>query len=59
MKSQLHIVKDLIKKYPNDMQLGAAVRSFLTEDYWKRPRKKQKSKWEKELSKWEKELDSI
>ena len=34
MKSELQVVKSLVKKYPNDMQLGAAVRRFLTEDYW-------------------------
>ena len=34
MKSELQVVKSLVKKYPNDMQLGRAVRRFLTEDYW-------------------------
>ena len=34
MKSELQVVKSLVKKYPNDMQLGAAVRRFLTEDFW-------------------------
>ena len=34
MKSELQVVKSLVKKYPNDKQLGSAVRRFLTEDYW-------------------------
>jgi len=34
MKSELQVVKSLVKKYPNDMELGRAVRRFLTEDYW-------------------------
>jgi|TARA_R110000824_G_scaffold241188_6_gene429908 hypothetical protein len=33
-KSQLQVVKSLVKKYPNDMELGGAVRRFLTQDYW-------------------------
>jgi hypothetical protein len=49
MKTELQIIKDLIKKYPNDMQLGSAVRRFITEEFWKLPKKKQKSKWQKEL----------
>ena len=51
MKTELQIIKDLIKKYPNDMQLGRAVRRFITEEFWKLPKKKQKSKWQKELDK--------
>ena len=51
MKTQLQIIKDLIKRYPNDMQLGNAVRRFITEEYWKLSKEKQKSKWEKELDK--------
>ena len=51
MKSELQVVKSLVKKYPNDMQLGAAVRIFLTEEFWKLPQKERKSKWQKELDK--------
>lgn len=50
MKTEIQIVKDLVKKYPNDFQLGAAVRRFLTEEFWKLPKKIRKSKWEKELN---------
>ena len=34
MKSELQVVKSLLKKYSNDKELGSAVRRFLTEDYW-------------------------
>ena len=51
MKTQLQIIKELVKKYPNDFQLGSAVRRFITEEFWKLPKKKQKSEWEKELDK--------
>ena len=54
MKTEIQIVKDLVKKYPNDMQLGAAVRSYLNENYWRLEMKKKtspKSKWERELDK--------
>jgi len=34
MKSELQVVKSLVKKYSNDKELGTAVRRFLTEDYW-------------------------
>tara|TARA_Y100000310_G_scaffold2583_1_gene3333 strand:+ start:74 stop:235 length:162 start_codon:yes stop_codon:yes gene_type:complete len=52
MKTQLQIVKDLIKKYPNDMKLGKAIRSMFTDDYWKKPKtKEEKSRWERELDK--------
>ena len=34
MKSRIEVIKELVKKYPNDYQLGSAVRRFLTEDYW-------------------------
>ena len=34
MKSELQVVKSLVKKYSNDKELGSAVRRFLTEDYW-------------------------
>tara|TARA_Y100000310_G_C20474674_1_gene711804 strand:+ start:286 stop:444 length:159 start_codon:yes stop_codon:yes gene_type:complete len=51
MKTEIQIIKDLVKKYPNDFQLGAAVRRFLTEEFWKLPQKERKSKWQKELDK--------
>ena len=51
MKTQLQIIKELVKKYPNDFQLGSAVRRFITEEFWKLPKKKQKSEWQKELDK--------
>ena len=35
MKSELQVVKSLVKKYTDDKKLGAAVRRFLTEDFWK------------------------
>jgi hypothetical protein len=60
MKSELQVVKSLVKKYPNDMELGRAVRRFLTEDYWIR---KSASKEFKSLKTYEKEwleqLDKI
>ena len=34
MKSELQVVKSLVKKYSDDKKLGRAVRRFLTEDYW-------------------------
>ena len=39
MKSRIEVIKELVKKYPNDYQLGSAVRRFLTEDYWNDNRK--------------------
>ena len=39
MKSRIEIIKELLHKYPNDDQLGSAVRRFLTEDYWNDNRK--------------------
>jgi len=29
MKSALRVIKDLVKKYPNDMKLGSHVRHFI------------------------------
>tara|TARA_R100000742_G_C4277028_1_gene98556 strand:- start:1090 stop:1209 length:120 start_codon:yes stop_codon:yes gene_type:complete len=29
MKSALRVIKELVKKYPNDMQLGEKVRHFI------------------------------
>ena len=51
MKSELQVVKSLVKKYTDDKKLGRAVRRFLTEDYWKLPKKDQESKWLERLSK--------
>jgi hypothetical protein len=34
VKSELQVVKSLVKKYSDDKKLGAAIRRFLTEDYW-------------------------
>ena len=64
MKSELQIVKSLVKKYPNDKQLGGAVRRFLTEDYWiRKSASKEFSKEFKSLKtyekKWLEQLDKI
>ena len=60
MKSELEVVKSLVKKYPNDMQLGAAVRRFLTEEYWiQRSRTKEFKRLKTYESKWLEELDNI
>jgi hypothetical protein len=29
MKTSLEVIKELVKKYPNDMQLGSKVRHFI------------------------------
>ena len=39
MKSELQVVKSLVKKYSDDKKLGGAVRRFLTQDYWIRESK--------------------
>mgnify|MGYP003668780074 FL=1 len=52
MKSELQVVKSLVKKYSDDKKLGRAVRRFLTEDYWIR---KSASKEFKSLKTYEKE----
>ena len=31
MKTSISVIKDLVEKYPNDQQLGAAVRHFILE----------------------------
>ena len=36
MKTRLQIIKELVKKYPNDMELGAIVRQMITEENWKK-----------------------
>ena len=60
MKSELQVVKSLVKKYTDDKKLGRAVRRFLTEDYWIR---KSSTKEFKSLKSYEKEwmdqLDKI
>ena len=60
MKSELQVVKSLVKKYTDDKKLGRAVRRFLTEDYWIR---KSSTKEFKSLKTYEKEwmdqLDKI
>ena len=47
METQLQIIKDLVKKYPNDYQLGSMVRRFITEEYWKLPKKELERKLKK------------
>lgn len=60
MKSELQVVKSLVKKYPNDMQLGAAVRRFLTEDFWIRKSKTKEFKSLKTYEKkWLEQLEKI
>jgi len=49
MKTQLQIVKRLIEKFPNDMELGFHIRSMFMEKYWEKQKKDGPSKWEKEL----------
>ena len=53
MKSELQVVKSLVKKYSDDKKLGAAVRRFLTEDYWLRKKsvKTYENKWLEQLDK--------
>jgi len=29
MKTALQIIKDMVKKYPNDMELGARIREYV------------------------------
>ena len=45
-------IVELIKKYPNDMELGKAIRDL----YWKEPRKndgpKYEGPWGKDLGLW-------
>jgi len=37
MKTILEIIKEMVKKYPNDMELGGKVRHYI---YWLRDLKK-------------------
>jgi hypothetical protein len=34
MKSRIEVIKELVKKYPNNYQLGSIIRQYLMEDYW-------------------------
>ena len=45
MKTQLQIVKRLIEKFPNDMELGFHIRSMFMEKYWEKLKKDVPSKW--------------
>lgn len=51
MKSRIEVIKELVKKYPNNYQLGSVIRRYITEEYWKLPLKEQKSKWQEQLDK--------
>ena len=60
MKSELQVVKSLVKKYSDDKKLGAAVRRFLTEDYWIRKSSTKEFKSLKTYEKkWLDQLDKI
>ena len=51
MKSRIEVIKELVKKYPNDYQLGSIIRQYIMEDYWKPLNKTDpESKWLKRLS---------
>ena len=52
MKSRIEVIKELVKKYPNDYQLGNIIRQYIMEDYWKPLDKTDpESKWLESLSK--------
>ena len=52
MKSRIEVIKELVKKYPNNYQLGSIIRQYIMEDYWKPLNKKDpESKWLERLSK--------
>jgi hypothetical protein len=38
MKSPIEIIKELVEKYPNDMELGKAIRWYI---YWLDGKKKE------------------
>ena len=60
MKSELQVVKSLVKKYSNDKELGSAVRRFLTEDFWIRKSKTKEFKSLKTYEKkWLEQLEKI
>ena len=51
MKSRIEVIKELVKKYPNNYQLGSIVRQYIMEDYWKPVNKIDPiSKWLKRLA---------
>ena len=50
MKSRIEVIKELVNKYPNNYQLGSIIRQYITEDYWKLPKKDKESKWLERLS---------
>ena len=51
MKSRIEVIKELVKKYPNNYQLGKIIRQYVTEEYWKPLNKTDpESKWLKRLN---------
>ena len=48
MKTALKVIKDLVRKYPNDMQLGGRVRHFIY----------QLENTEQDYKDWKKEWDT-
>jgi hypothetical protein len=51
MKSRIEVIKELVKKYPNNYQLGSIIRQYIMEDYWKPVNKVDpESEWLKQLS---------
>ena len=51
MKSRIEVIKELVKKYPNNYQLGNIIRQYVTEEYWKPLNKTDpESKWLKRLN---------
>jgi hypothetical protein len=51
MKSRIEVIKELVKKYPDNRQLGNIVRQYMMEDYWKPLDKTNpESKWLKRLN---------
>ena len=52
MKSRIEVIKELVKKYPNNYELGSIIRQYIMEDYWKPINKTDpESKWLERLSK--------
>ena len=52
MKSRIEVIKELVKKYPNNYELGSIIRQYIMEDYWKPLNKMDpESKWLERLSK--------
>jgi len=47
MKSPLNVIKDMVKKYPNDMELGARIRWYIR---WLKGDQKEKD--ESRATKW-------